>query len=100
MMSLPVHLRKYFWEVEFEKIDLERNRAYVLQRILEYGDEEAVVWMWEQFKKAEIREALGHFRGLCRKSANYWATVLDVPREEVLCLKKPSSGEPKTIWPY
>ena len=100
MISLPEHLRKYFWDVEFEKIDLRTHRAYVLQRILEYGDEKAVAWMRKHFKKVEIRDTLSHFRGCSRKSANYWATILDVPKEEVSCLKKPSSNEPKIIWPY
>ena len=100
MISLPEHLRKYFWDVEFVTIDLTANRIYVLQRILAYGDEKAVAWMWKCFKKSEIQSALSHFRGCSRKSANYWATILDVPKEEVLCLKRPSSGEPKIIWPY
>ena len=83
MISLPEHLRKYFWDVEFEKIDVSTNRAYILQRILEYGDEEAVAWMRKHFKKEEITNALSHSRGYSRKSANYWATILDIPREKV-----------------
>lgn len=100
MIPLPEHLRRYFWDVSFEKIDVEKRRVFVLKRVLEYGDEEAVRWMWKHFKKSEVKDVLSHFRGFSRKSANYWATVLEVPKEEVLCLKKHSSEEPKTIWPY
>jgi len=42
MKKLPRFLNKYFWDVEFEKIDLQKRRVYVLKRILEYGDERAV----------------------------------------------------------
>lgn len=100
MEKLPEFLNKYFWDVEFKKIDLQKRRVYVLRRILEYGDEKAVGWMWKNFKKSEIRNTLSNFRSFSQKSANFWALLLDVPREEVLCLKKPLSKEQKRIWPY
>lgn len=100
MISLPEYLRRYFWDVSFEKIDLEKSRVFVLKRVLEYGNEEAVRWMWKHFKKSEVKDTLSRFRGFSRKTANYWATVLEIPKEEVLCLKKRSLEEPKTIWPY
>jgi len=100
MKKLPEFLKKYFWDVEFEKIDLEKKGVYVLRRILNYGDEKAVAWMYKNFKKSEIKNGLANFRGYSQKSANYWALILEVPREEVLCLKKRSSKEPRTFWPY
>ena len=100
MKRLPKFLNKYFWDVEFEKIDLQKRKVYVLRRILEYGDEKAVSWMWKNFKKSEIRNALSNFRGYSQKSANFWALLLNVPREKVLCLKKHSLKEQKRIWPY
>lgn len=100
MKKLPGFLNKYFWDVEFEKIDLQNRRVYVLRRILEYGDEKAVAWMWKNFEKSEIKNTLSNFRGYSQKSANFWAIVLNIPREEVICLKKPSLKEQKRIWPY
>ena len=100
MRKLPKFLEKYFWDVEFEKITFEKSKVYILRRILEYGDEEAVCWMWKNFKKSEIKNALSNFRGYSQKSANFWALLLDLPREEVLCLKSHSSKEQKRIWPY
>jgi len=100
MRKLPKFLDKYFWDVEFKGINLQKHRVYILKRILEYGDEKAVIWMWKNFKKAEIKDVLSNFRGYTQKSANFWALVLDIPREEVLCLKKHSSKEQKRIWHY
>ncbi|OGX06820.1 MAG: hypothetical protein A3G87_07030 [Omnitrophica bacterium RIFCSPLOWO2_12_FULL_50_11] len=100
MNGIPERLWKLFWDVDPEKIDLQTNRFYVLQRILECGDLDAVQWMWSRFKKSEIGEALCRFRGYSRKSANFWATVLEVPKEKVLCLRKSSLAKPKNIWPY
>lgn len=100
MEKLPEFLRKYFWDVEFENVTLEKNKVYVLRRILEYGDKKAVAWMWKNFEESEIRNALSKFRGYSQKSANFWALLLDIPSEEVLCLRKHSSEEQERIWPY
>ena len=96
----PAFLKKYFWDIDFDKINLEDRKIYVLKRILEYGDENAVDWMWKNFKKRDIKNALSNFRGYSQKSANYWALILNVPKEEVLCLKKHLLKEQKTFWPY
>ena len=100
MNKLPSTLKKYFWDVEFEKIEFSKRRIYVLKRLLEYGDEKAIDWMWENFKRSEMEDALVNFRGYSRKSANFWALILNVPRERVLCLRKHSLKEQKTNWPY
>ena len=96
----PEFLKKYFWDIDFDKINLETRKTYVLKRLLEYGDENAVDWMWKNFKKRDIKDALSNFRGYSQKSANFWALILDIPRKDVLCLKKLSSKEPKIFWPY
>ncbi|MBI3008983.1 MAG: hypothetical protein HYY56_05680 [Candidatus Omnitrophica bacterium] len=100
MKKLPGFLKKYFWDVEFKKIDPNKTKIYVLRRILDYGDEKAVTWMYKNFKKSEIKNALSNFRGYSQKSANYWALILDIPKEEVLCLKKRSLRERRIFWPY
>ncbi len=100
MSGLPEFLKKYFWDTEFENIILANRRVYVLKRILEYGDEKAVAWMRRNFTTSEMKDTLSNFRGYSQKSANYWALLLDMPREKIPCLKTHSSKEPKKIWPY
>jgi hypothetical protein len=100
MKKLPAFLKKYFWDVDFKKIDLDNRRIYVLNRILEYGDEDAVRWMWENFKKPEIKYALTNFRGYSQKSANFWAVILGIKKEDVKCLSKSFLETQKQFWPY
>jgi len=100
MKKIPKFLKKYFWEIRFKELDLQKCRVYILRRILEYGDEEAVAWLWRNFKKSEIKNVLFNYRGFTKKSANYWVVVLNLPRENVRCLNKPSPKEQKRIWPY
>ena len=100
MRKLPAFLKEYFWDVDFRKLDLEKDRIYILKRILDFGDERAVTWMFKNFKKSEMRNFLINFRDCSTKSANYWALILGLPRNEVLCLKERSSRAEKTSWPY
>ena len=97
---MPVFLEKYFWDVDFQKVDPRESCAYVLKRILEYGDQKAVAWMWKNFKKSEIKYALTNFRGYSQKSANFWAFILGVKKEDVKCLSRSFRETQKQFWPY
>lgn len=100
MEELPKFLNKYFWDVDFERLNLQRHRVYILKRILEYGDEETVAWMWKNFKKSEIKDALANFRGYSQKSANFWAVILNIKKEDVRCLNRSLRETQKQFWPY
>lgn len=99
-MKLPIFLKRYFWEVDFSKLDAESSSEYILRRLLEYGDERAIKWMFNNFKKNQMKKVLCKFRGYSEKSANFWALVLGVPRKNVLCLQKPYLEMRKRTWPY
>ena len=100
MKKLPNFLKKYFWEVDFEKMDPEKHRVYVLRRIMNYGDEKAISWMWKNFTESEIRNILLKYRDLSLKSANFWAVIVNVKKEDVKCLQRRLSKELMTAWPY
>ena len=100
MKKLPAFLKKYFWDAEFDQVDLNKNRIYVLKRLLEYGNLKAIRWLRKYFKTSEIKQTISSARGFSRKTANFWAVLLDIPRENILCLKKRSSKAPKIFWPY
>lgn len=100
MKKLPKFLEKYFWDVDFEKINFENRKVYILKRILEYGDEKTVRWMWKNFKKEEMKNALCSFRGYSLKSANFWAFILGIKKEDVKCLSRSFGEVQKQFWPY
>lgn len=100
MKKLPKFLEKYFWDVDFEKINFRNRKVYILKRILEYGDEEAAAWMRHNFKKIEIKNALCNFRGYSLKTANFWAFLLNIKKEDVKCLSRSFRETQKQFWPY
>ncbi|MFH0764495.1 MAG: hypothetical protein V1927_05775 [Candidatus Omnitrophota bacterium] len=100
MRKLPGFLKDYFWDTDFKSIAPDKNRIYILRRILEYGNLKAVNWMFNNFKIAEIKNALSNFRGYSQKSANFWAVMLDVKKEDVKCLSRSFRETQKKFWPY
>lgn len=100
MKNMPKFLKKYFWDIDFVKLDVKAHPQYVLERILEYGDEKAIAWMKKNFTQDEIADVLFHFRGLSPKSANYWAVVFGIDKKKVLCLQKPYLERRRMHWPY
>jgi len=100
MKSLPKFLEKYFWDVEFKTLNLEKYESYITERLLEYGDPKALSWLLNHIKKETIKNILFTKRGLSPKSANFWAIFFGWPRDKILCLKKSYLKMRKSHWPY
>lgn len=98
--KLPSFLRQYFWDVNFDNLDLQKKPLYILSKILEYGDEKSVAWMKENFTSKQVEEVLLHYRSVSPKSANYWALLFDINKKKVLCLQNHYLKMRKKVWPY
>jgi hypothetical protein len=65
-----------FWDTDASRLDLQQNKDYIIERVLELGDENAVSWLVSRYRRSEIKKVLGSSRRISRKSANYWSLVL------------------------
>ncbi len=98
--SLPKPLHRYFWDTEATKLNPQDKPQYVIQRLLEMGDVEAVRWVRKNFSEEQIKKTIKERRGFSPKTAQFWALFLKIPQEEVRCLQKPYLKQHKTHWPY
>lgn len=69
-------LKKYFWDIDMDSLDTERHKKYILERLLEMGDEQAIKWMREVYSNADILKALDQSRNISKKSLNFWNLIL------------------------
>lgn len=92
--KLPQFLRPYFWDVEFENVDPEKNPQFILKRIIDRGNTQALKWALERFSLSDIRDLILTSRDLSRKTANFWADILGIDPKNVPCLQKPYSRIP------
>jgi len=97
---LPKFLKKYFWDVEFSKLNKTVHSQFIIERILEYGDEKAVRWLRENFSPQKIKNVLTTSKTLSQKSANFWQIIFNLKREKILCLKKSFQKKHREIWQH
>lgn len=100
MKKPPKFLKKYFWDVEFEKMDCKKYPGFVIVRILEHGDKDAIGWMMKNFSETQIVEYLTKTRELTLKSAVFWALILGVKKESIKCLSRSFQEIRRQFWPY
>ncbi len=88
MDRLPATAKKYFWDINADKLDVSKHSRFVIERLLEYGDFPELRWLFQNFSKQKIVDVLKRSRSLSRRSANYWSLILNVPKRDILSLNK------------
>ncbi len=86
---LPEFLRPLFWEVDFDRLRLSEHEQYIIERVLEYGDDPAIRRLQRTFSPKTIADVVRRSRKLSRNTATLWALMLDIPRDQIQCLSKP-----------
>ncbi len=91
MQKLPKFLQEYFWDVEFDRLTLEKSRNFILKRVLDRGDVKAIKWLLKHYENEDIKKLLLSTRDLSPKTANFWADHFGLDHKKVPCLQKPYS---------
>ncbi len=89
-----------FWDADPATVEPVAHRAFILDRVLEYGNLRAVQWAERCYGLAGIREyflARGQ-RVLSAKTRSFWTVVLGLPNES--CTPKSSTPHNNPLWPY
>ncbi len=64
-----------FWDVDPKTIDPEKHAKYIIERILDFGDEKEVHWLSYQYPVSLIRDVVKYSRVLHDKSRALWSEV-------------------------
>ncbi len=84
-MGLPENLRSLFWDCDFDSLDLDENLRFVIRRILDRGDWDAITWLRKTAGDPAIRDwfLTTNGRGLDPPRLRFWALILDLPEDRV-----------------
>lgn len=95
---LPEQFHRFFWDCRAADLDVERNAAQILTRLLDYGDLGAARWALRTYGQDRIREfLLTHGRKtLSRKTIAFWRALLHL--EDEPCLQPPSLERSRPLW--
>lgn len=83
MCLMPTEFKKYFWDTQFEKLDLRKNKRYIISRLYCYGDLNAIKWVKHTYGKEDIREVAIKSRDLKPLVANYLRQQFNLKKEEM-----------------
>lgn len=96
--KIPEEFRKYFWDIDAEKLNYQEKSIYVIERLLEFGDINALHWLLKTFEFKLLCEVLKKSRILSSKSAHFYSYYFDIPINQILCLQEDFRNKHKRIW--
>jgi hypothetical protein len=83
--TVPESVSRLFWDVDPASLDLDRDRAFVFERIMSRGTWDAMTWLRDRYDLEAIRAFVREHgaRKLAPRDLAYWALVagLDVVAE-------------------
>jgi len=72
VLAVPERFRTLFWDTRIDRIHLRRNARYIIERVLELGDMDAMEWLQRVYAVQNIIDVLLTSRNLTNKSRNFW----------------------------
>lgn len=84
-MQIPDELKIYFWDVPVDTIDLCKHSKYVITRILNEGNHEALIWLFQTYDVQEIKNVVQTARNLSLKTARCWQNYFNLKDDELCC---------------
>lgn len=54
--KIPKSLQGALWSVDISKLDLEKDRAYIVNQVLSYGTLEEIRWLMGMYGEKTVRE--------------------------------------------
>ena len=75
--AIPVEFKKYFWDVNFNILTLEKHKAFILERLLNYGSFSTFSWIFQVYTNVEVKQLLkkkGKY-SLSKNSFYFWQKI-------------------------
>ena len=65
-----------FWDVDPKTINPKKHAKYIIERVLDFGDDKEVTWMWKNYSSRLIKSVVDKSRVLMPKTKNLWTQFL------------------------
>jgi hypothetical protein len=97
---IPKYLHRFFWDVDVKKLNPQKYPYFVINRLLEKGNIEAVRFVLKNFPKEKIIETFKKIRDFNKKTAYFWSLFLKIPQRKIKCLEPSYLKMRMMHWPY
>ena len=74
--------------MDFKRLDFDENADFIIERVLNYGDEKDYQVMKKFYSLKKIKEIAKKADYINKKNINFWSIVFDIPVNLFKCTKK------------
>ena len=83
----PVFERRIFWDVDYDKLDIDEKANFVIARVFERGDVEDIRQCRRYYGAEKVSDALLNARFLPEHTMYFAAAIIDKDITEFRCYK-------------
>jgi len=65
-----------FWDTKPSNIDTEKNAQYVIERVLDLGNDKEVKWLYNFYDESELKKVVANSRALMPRTKSLWTLLL------------------------
>ena len=65
-----------FWDTNPKKIDTKKNAQYIIERVLDFGNDKEVRWLWNFYDKSLLQKVVKKSRCLRPRTKQLWQLIL------------------------
>ena len=77
IFTIPQKFIPLFWEYQGESLDLNKHNRLIIERILEKGDMEAVIWLFKEHSQNQIKNILLSSANISSITRLFWSKYFE-----------------------
>ena len=91
-MKSALNLNKsLFWDVDYQRLDSVRDADFIIERVLNYGDEKDFKTAINFYGLEMIKQSAKRVKYINEKNLNFWAVIFQIPLESFQWKKRLSA---------
>jgi hypothetical protein len=90
----PSFSEHIFWDVHIDKLNYEKQKVFIIERVLVYGLEDDERQLYDYYKANTIKKVALKSRNLNKSTACYLSVLFNIPKERFACFKEKQWYEP------
>lgn len=87
-----------FWDVDFEKINFQKNSLFVMEKVLNYGPWDDIINLIKYYGEERIRQEIVNSTYLSKEVLNFVCFYFRLSPDDFTCYKERQSQNP--LWIY
>jgi hypothetical protein len=78
--GLPVYLKPFFWDVDFQRLTISDSAFFIISRLMEHTDENGFRFLLNTYRREEMIAVLEKSRTISRRSRNFWRVLFGLDK--------------------